>query len=174
MNVLPEIEYRPIDDAEFCKIKKGVSIISFIEYMNGKSLETIRLPLNNNKAYQYLRWLNEHWCSDDDGCFLNYILNIWDAWLSDKPVRPPTPREVAICAARRIAKNADDKSIDDNERGFLIDSDAEMIRDAYHYWNYPIWVTSGLAGCVMKFGTFEDNVKPGDENNYMTYEEEEQ
>ena len=168
---LPKIERRSIDDPEFCAIKEGVGFMEFVGFMKDKNLETIRLPLNNPEAYQYLRWINEYFCGDNDGNYLHYILNIWDAMIGDKPVRPPTPREIAICVARRIVKNADDKEITDDERGLYIDSDAEMIRDAYRYWNYPDWIASGLAGCVMKWGTFEDNVKPNDEMKYIPYEE---
>jgi hypothetical protein len=53
----------------------------------------------------------------------------------------------------------------------FIDSNAEFIRDAYLFWSYPMWINSGLAGCVMKWGTFEDNEKPGDSEKYITYEE---
>ena len=167
----PKIEHRPIDDPEFGAIKEGVCFMEFVEFMKNKDLENIRLPINNQEAYQYLRWVNEYFCGNNDGNYLNYILNLWDGWISNKPVRPPTPREIAICAARRIVKNADDKEIADNDRGLYIDSDAELIRDAYRYWNYPDWIMSGLAGCVMKWGTFEDNVKPDDEIKYIPYEE---
>ena len=167
------VEYRQKDDQEFLEIKEGVGLMDFIKLIGDKNLENIRLPLNNKEAYQYLRWINEHYVDDDDGNFLNYILNLWDAWCHDKPIRPPTPRELAIVTARRIVKNADDKEIKDDERGLYIDFDAEMIRDAYRYWNYHVWITSGLAGCIMKWGTFENNVKPGDEEKYITYEEEE-
>jgi hypothetical protein len=76
---------------------------------------------------------------------------------------------VAIFSARRIVELSEDKKIEDSERGTYIDPNAELIRDAYQYWCYPIWIVSGLAGCVLKWGTFEDNAKP--EDDYITWEE---
>ena len=162
----PEIKWRPKDDEEYNAIK-SVDYMKFLDFMKDKDLENLRLPLNNPEAYQYLRWLNEFFV--DDNNHLNYLLNIWDAQLSDKPICPPTPREQAIFNSRRIVEIADDKELDPKDKGIYIDSNAEMIRDAYQYWCYPIWISTGLAGCVMKWGTFEDNVKPGDD--YITWEE---
>ena len=167
-----EIKFRPKDDPEYLEIK-GADFMEFLEYMKDKEIHNIRLPLNNPEAYQYLRWLNAHYHCDDYGCFLNYILNCWDAFLSKKPVRPPTPREVAIHCAKRIVDLAERKEVgySDSDRALFIDTTAESIRDAYLFWSYPMWINSGLAGCVMKWGTFEDNEKPGDEEKYVTYEE---
>ena len=167
---IPPIEYRGPDDKEFCAIK-NVDFGQFLEFTKLNkdfTLESIRLPLNNPEAYQYLRWVNEHLC-DDYGCYLNYLLNIWDETCSVKPVRPPTPREVAIFNSRRIVELADNKELSDPDRNMYIDMNAEGIRDAYLYWNYSIWISSGLAGCILKFGTFENNMKPGDE--YQIWEE---
>ena len=166
------IEVRDKDDPEFLDIK-GADFLPFLEFMKDKEIHHIRLPVNNPEAYQYLRWLNAHYHNDDYGCFLNYILNGWDAWISEKPVRPPTPREVAIHSAKHIAHLAEgkDDGIPESDRSFFIDSSAEFIRDAYLFWSYPMWIHSGLAGCVMKWGTFEDNMKPGDEDTFITYEE---
>ena len=167
-----EVEYRLKDDPEFLEIK-GVNFMDFLEYMKDKDMYNIRLPVNNPDAYQYLRWLNAHYHQDDYGCFLNYILNGWDAFLSKKPVRPPTPREVAIFSAKRIVDLAERKEVghSESDRALFIDTNAEFIRDAYLFWSYPAWINSGLAGCVMKWGTFEDNMKPGDEDTFITYEE---
>jgi hypothetical protein len=164
---LPRIEHRSADDPEYRDIKDCVNMMSFVEYMKGKDIEELRLPVNNPEAYQYLRWLNNYFV--DDNNYLNYLLNIWDEqyMVKKKPVRPPTAREVAIFNARRIVEIADSDEIDG--KGVYIDSNAEFIRDAYQYWCYPIWIASGLAGCILKWGTFEDNVKECDE--YLTWEE---
>lgn len=167
-----EVEYRDKYDPEYIEIK-GADFMDFLEYMKDKDLYNIRLPVNNPEAYQYLRWLNAHY-HEDYGCFLNYVLNGWDAFLSKKPVRPPTPREVAIFSAKRIVELAERKEKDvgsESDRALFIDTNAEFIRDAYLFWSYPMWINSGLAGCVMKWGTFEDNEKPGDSEKYDTYEE---
>ena len=166
-----EVEYRDKYDPEYIEIK-GANFMEFLEYMKDKDIYNIRLPVNNPEAYQYLRWLNAHY-HDDYGCFLNYILNVWDASFSRKPVRPPTPREVAIFSAKRIVDFAESKDTghSDSERALFIDTNAEFIRDAYLFWRYPMWINSGLAGCVMKWGTFEDNEKSGDSEKYVTYEE---
>lgn len=165
-----EIKFRPKDDPEFLAIKQDVDFLAFVEYMKDKDIYNIRLPVNNPEAFNYLRWLNEFHCPDEDGTFLNYILNIWEGTFNDGPVRPPTQREVAIFNSRHILEILDDKEIkDEKERRMFIDFTAEFIRDAYHYWSYPDWIRSGLAGCIMKWGTFEDNEKPGDK--YRIYEE---
>ena len=171
MDNIPEIKPRPKMDPEYFDIKHGVELLDFIEFMKGKSLESIRLPLNNPDAYQYLRWLNEHWVDDFEGNHLNYLLNLWDSPFADKPVRPPTNRELAVFNAKEIVRLAESKDIPDGEKEMYIDMNAEGIRDAYHYWCFPIWIGSGLAGCIMKWGTFEDNMKPGDEDKFITYEE---
>ena len=165
-----EIKYRPKMDPEFFDIKHGVDVGKFVDYMKGRSLENIRLPLNNPEAFSYLCWLNEFWVENYDGCHLNYLLNLWSSPFGDKPVRPPTAREMAIYNARRIVKLADNTDLAPSDKEMYIDVNAEGIRDAYHYWCYPIWIASGLAGCVLKWGTFEDNEKPGDEDKYVTYE----
>lgn len=173
---IPEIEYREMDDPEFTAIKNGVSLVQVIEFMKDRDIEGIRLPVNNPTAYQYLRWLNAHWLKDES-CYVTYILNLWDEYIMPKRVRPPTPRELVICSAKRIvelANNNDEKNDIVVHKNMFIDTNAELIRDAYLYWNYPAWIESGLAGCIMKFGTFEDNLlKPGDESNYVTYEDHE-
>lgn len=166
-----EKKFRPKMDPEFFDIKHGVDVGKFVDYMKGRSVENIRLPLNNPEAFSYLCWLNEFWVDNYDGCHLNYLLNMWDSPFADKRVRPPTAREMAIHNARRIVKLADNPDIPASDKEMYIDVNAEGIRDAYHYWCYPIWIASGLAGCVMKWGTFEDNMKPGDEDTYITYEE---
>lgn len=166
-----EIKFRPKDDPEFLAVKEGVDYLKFVEYMKDKDLFGIRLPVNNPEAFLYLRWLNEFHCPDEDGTFLNYILNIWDMGMNDKSVRPPTPREAAIFNSRHLLEILDDKEIkDEKDRMMFIDFTAEFIRDAYHYWSYPSWIHSGLAGCIMKWGTFEDNEKPGDK--YQIYEDQ--
>ena len=157
-----EVEYYVRNDTEFIEIKNGVNATDFLQYMKGKDIHNIRLPLNNPDACKYLRWLNAKCHRGEYGCFLDYILNGWDACFSDKPVRPPTPREVAILCAKHITEG---------KLAMFIDTNAESIRDAYLFWSYPIWIESGLAGCVMKWGTFEDNEKPGDSEKYITYEE---
>lgn len=162
---LPQIEHRSVDDPEYRGIKDCANMMSFVEYMKSKDIEELRLPVNNPEAYNYLRWLNNYFV--DDNNYLNYLLNLWDENFSEKPVRPPTAREVAIFNSRRIVEIADSDEID--EKGVFIDSNAELIRDAYQYWCYPIWIASGLAGCIIKWGTFEDNVKPGEE--FITWEE---
>ena len=165
-----EIKFRPKDDPEFLAVKEGVDYLKFVEYMKDRDLFSIRLPVNNPDAYQYLRWLNEFYFLDDDGNYLNYILNIWDGTFKDDSVRPPTPREVAIFNARHILEILDDKEItDEKDRRMFIDFTAEFIHDAYCHWSYPSWICSGLAGCIMKWGTFEENEKPGDK--YRIYEE---
>ncbi len=167
-----KIKYRDKDDPKFLEIKEA-NFMDFLEYMKDKDIYNIRLPVNNTEAYQYLRWLNAHYHHDDYGSFLNYVLNCLDAWLSNKPVRPPTPREVAVFNAKRIVDLADREKVGNSEsdRALFIDIKAESIRDAYLFCSYPIWIVSGLAGCVMKWGTFEDNEKPGDSDKYITYEE---
>jgi len=162
---LPQIEHRSVDDPEYRGIKECANMMSFVEYMKSKDIEELRLPVNNPEAYNYLRWLNNYFV--DDNNYLNYLLNLWDENYAEKPVRPPTAREVAIFNSRRIVEIADSDEIDD--KGMYIDSNAELIRDAYQYWCYPIWIASGLAGCIIKWGTFEDNVKPGEE--FLTWEE---
>lgn len=162
---LPQIEHRSVDDPEYRDIKDCANMMSFVEYMKSKDIEELRLPVNNPEAYNYLRWLNNYFV--DDNNYLNYLLNLWDENYGEKPVRPPTAREVAIFNSRRIVEIADSDEIDEN--GVYIDNNAELIRDAYQYWCYPIWLASGLAGCILKWGTFEDNVKPGDE--FTTWEE---
>lgn len=162
----PEIKWRPKDDEEFNAIK-SVDYMEFLHYMKDKDLHNLRLPLNNPDAYQYLRWINGHF--SDDNNYLNYLLNIWDAQFSEKQIRPPTPREVAIFNARHIVELDNSKDIKPEDKKTFIDFAAEFIRDAYQYWCYPIWIASGLAGCVLKWGTFEDNAKP--EDDYITWEE---
>ena len=166
---LPQIKPRSADDPEYRGIKDCVNMMSFVEYMKSKDIEELRLPVNNPEAYNYLRWLNNYFV--DDNNYLNYLLNIWDEQRinGDTPVRPPTAREVAVFSARRIVELADSTDLDSQNRGVYIDSDAEFIRDAYQYWCYPIWIASGLAGCIIKWGTFEDNVKDGDK--YQVWEE---
>lgn len=153
----------PQDYPEYCAIQ-NVDFAEFVEFMKDKSLYDVRLPVNNPEAYQYLRWANEYLCRDTN--FLNYVLNIWDESFGDR-VRPPTPREMAVVHAQKIL----DATKDEKDREFRIDTNAEFIRDAYHYWNYPDYIRYGLAGCIMKWGTFEDNEKPGVEKDYTTYEE---
>ena len=162
----PEIKWRPKDDEEFNAIK-SVDYMEFLHYMKDKDLHNLRLPINNPDAYQYLRWLNEYFM--DDNNYLNYLLNIWDAQFSEKQIRPPTPREVAIFNARHIVELDKSEDIKSEDKKMDIDFSAEFIRDAYQYWCYPIWIVSGLAGCVLKWGTFEDNAKP--EDDYITWEE---
>ena len=162
----PEIKWRPKDDEEFNAIK-SVDYMEFLHYMEDKDLKNLRLPINNPDAYQYLRWLNQYFM--DDNNHLNYLLNIWDAQFSEKKIRPPTTREVAIFSAHRIIELDNDKDIKPEDKKTYIDFNAEFIRDAYQYWCYPIWISSGLAGCVLKWGTFEDNAKS--EEDYITWEE---
>lgn len=163
---LPEIKWRPKDDKEFNAIK-SVDYMEFLHYMKDKDLHNLRLPLNNPDAYQYLRWLNGHFI--DDNNYLNYLLNIWDEQFSEHQIRPPTPREVAIFNARHIVELDNNKDIKPEDKRMGIDFSAESIRDAYQYWCYPIWIASGLAGCVLKWGTFEDNAKS--EDDYIAWEE---
>ena len=158
----PEIKWRPKDDEEFNAIK-NVDYMEFLHYMKDKDLYNLRLPLNNPAAYQYLRWINGHFMNDNN--YLNYLLNIWD----EQKIRPPTPREVAIFNARHIVELDNNKDIKPEDKKTYIDFTAELIRDAYQYWCYPIWIATGLAGCVLKWETFEDNAKAGDD--YITWEE---
>ena len=159
-------DIRPHNDKEYCEIKDYVDFVRFVKFMKDRRPATLRLPLNNPEAYKYLRWLNNYFI--DDSCYLNYLLNIWDETFK-KPVRPPTAREVAIFNSRRIVEIVESAEIKDADKDVFIDSEAEFIRDAYQYWSYPIWIASGLAGSVMKWGTFEDNVKEGDE--FLVWEE---
>ena len=168
---LPEIHYRPKDDPEYCSIKDDVVLIDFITYMKDKDLFNIRLPVNNPEAYNYLRWLNEFFITDNN--HINFLLNLWDENFitsKGKKVRPPTAREVAIVNARSILNYISDKDVKPSERGMMIDFAAGFIGEAYQFWSYPIWIEKGLAGCVMKWGTFEDNMKEGE--TYTTYEED--
>lgn len=153
----------PRDYPEYCAIQ-NVDFGEFVTFMKDRSLYDVRLPVNNPEAYQYLRWANEYLCQDTN--YLNYVLNIWDESFGDH-VRPPTPREMAVVHAQKIL----DATKDEKDREFRIDTNAEFIRDAYTHWNYPDYIRSGLAGCIMKWGTFEDNEKPGAEKDYTTYEE---
>ena len=158
--------WRPADDPEFISVKCGVDFITFVRFMADKELADTRLPLNNEDACRYLRWLNLYYSEDNP--YLNYILNKWDETSASKRVRPPTPREYAIVSARHMVRLADSPHESENHRGMFIDFYAESIRDAYFFCrDYPTWISRGLAGCVMKWGTFEDNMKDGDD--YMDY-----
>lgn len=164
---MSESRNHPIDDPEYCDIL-DVDFAKFVDFMKDKKLESIRLPVNNPEAYQYLRWANEHLCQDGNN--LNYILNLWDADFGPR-VRPPTPREIAIEHAKAIVNATKDESRSQFDREFSIDTNAEFIREAFLYWNYPSYISHGLAGCIMKWGTFEDNEKPDAKKDYITYEE---
>ena len=119
-----------------------------------------------------MRWLDHYFY--DNNNYLNYILNTWDFAIMDgeKPVRPPSIRELAIVQSRPIARIDDDNQPPFQlDMGMAIDTHAEIISDAYYYNLYSKWISSGLAGCLLKWGTFEDNLKEGDE--FITYEESE-
>ena len=166
-----DFELRQKFDPEYFDIMNGVGLGDFVEFMKGKSLESIRLPVNNTDAFNYLRWLNHHWVDSFEGNHLNYILNLWEMPIADKPVRPPTIRELAIYNSKDIVRVAENSDMEDWEKELYIDFDAGVIRDAYQFWCYPVWIKSGLAGCIMKWGTFEDNLKPEDNDKYIIFEE---
>ena len=161
---LLEIKARPKDDPEYNEIRYLGFGLKFIEYMKDKNLSDIRLPLNNPEAYQYLRWVNEHFATDTN--FLNFNLNIFD-----EGFKPHTAREHAVMNVKLMsdyAKDMDKESPDGKETRWHFDMCAESIQNAYAYWSYPQWGDVGLAGCLMKWGTWEDNEKPGDK--YEIYE----
>ena len=160
---IPEIKARPKDDPEYNEIRYLGFGIKFIEYMKDRNLSDIRLPLNNPEAYQYLRWVNEYFATDTN--FLNFNLNIFD-----EGFKPHTAREHAVMNVKLAADYAKDIDKEDEEgrdARMLFDSCAESIQNAYAYWSYPQWSDVGLAGCLLKWGTWEDNEKPGDK--YETY-----
>lgn len=164
---IPEIKWRPKDDPEYNEVRELGFGIAFIEYMKDKDLSDIRLPLNNPEAYQYLRWVNEYFAADTN--FLNFLLNIFDAGF-----KPLTAREHAIANAKLIldyAKDIDKGGEEGRDARMSLDSSAEAIQNAYAYWSYPQWGDVGLAGCLLKWGTWEDNEKPGDEAKYPKYED---
>ena len=171
MEYEPKTTIPPKDDPEFCAIKNGVDFLEFVKFMADKQIASTRLPLNNPEAFRYLCWLNARYIDGGDGCFINFLLNLWDNDFTNggKKVRPPTAREYAIRSANEIMRLKNATDIDADMKDICIDAQAEMIRDAYAYWCYPIWIATGLAGCVMKWGTFEDNLKDGDE--FATYED---
>ena len=163
---IPEIKWRSKDDPEYNETRELGFGLKFIEYMKDKDLSDIRLPLNNPEAYQYLRWVNEHFATDTN--FLNFLLNIFDAGY-----KPLTAREHAIANAKLIldyAKDIDKVGEEGRDARMFLDSSAEAIQNAYAYWSYPQWGDVGLAGCLLKWGTWEDNEKPGDEAKYAKYE----
>lgn len=163
---IPEIKARPKDDPEYNEIRYLGFGIEFIEYMKDKDLYDIRLPLNNPEAYQYLCWVNGHFATDTN--FLNFLLNIFD-----EGFKPLTARENAVMNVKLMsdyAKDMDKEGTEGKEARMHFDLCAESIQNAYAYWSYPQWAEVGLAGCIMKWGTWEDNEKPGDEAKYVKYE----
>lgn len=164
---IPEIKARPKDDPEYNDIRNLGFGIEFVEYMKDKELSDIRLPLNNPEAYQYLHWVNEYFATDTN--FLNFLLNIFDAGF-----KPITARENAAMNVKLMAdyaKDMDKEGQEGKDARWHFDVCAESIQNAYAYWSYPQWGNVGLAGCIMKWGTWEDNEKPGDEAKYAKYEE---
>lgn len=158
---------RKEDDEEYMAIKE-VGIYNFAKFAADKDLFNIRLPLNNPEANEYLTWCNYYY--NQTNTFLYYLLNLWDSPIREHKVRPPTIREVAICSAREIAwLSGQSCDLPPEEKKLYLDFNAENIKDAYMFNNYPIWVISGMAGAVMKFGTFEDHVK--DDDKFMTFED---
>lgn len=85
--------------SEFEKIRR-VDMMSFIKFVeqNHLELEEIRLPLNNRKALEYLKWASMHF--NGDSTYLNYIINMWEPLMGEERVRPPTMRELAVYMAR--------------------------------------------------------------------------
>ena len=163
---IPEIKARAKDDPEYNEIRELGFGIGFVEYMKDKDLSDIRLPLNNPEAYQYLCWVNEHFATDTT--FLNFLLNIFDAGF-----KPLTAREHAVMNVKLMADYAKDMDKDGDEgkeAKWHFDLCAEAIQNAYAYWSYPQWGDVGLAGCLLKWGTWEDNENPGDEAKYAKYE----
>lgn len=163
---IPEIKWRFKDDPEYNEIRYLGSGIEFIEYMKDKELSDIRLPLNNPDAYQYLRWVNEYFATDSN--FLNFLLNSFDGGF-----KPLTARENASMNVKLMsdyAKDMDKEGQEGQDARMHFDLCAESIRHAYAYWSYPQWGDVGLAGCLLKWGTWEDNEKPGDEAKYAKYE----
>lgn len=161
---IPEIKARSKDDPEYNEIRYLGFGIKFIEFMKDKNLSDIRLPLNNPEAYQYLRWVNEHFATDTN--FLNFLLNIFD-----EGFKPHTAREHAVMnvkLAADYAKDMDKEGAEGKEAKWHFDLCAESIQNAYAYGSYPQWGELGLAGCLLKWGTWEDNEKPGDK--YEIYE----
>lgn len=136
----------------------------FFEFMKDKDLAAIRLPLNNPDAYQYLRWVNDNFATDTN--FLNFLLNIFDAGY-----KPETAREHAIRNAKLLldyAKDIDKEGEEGRDARIKVDFCADAIQNAYAYESYPAWAEKGLAGCVLKWGTWEDNEKSDDK--YEIYE----
>ena len=158
-----ELKWRSKDDTEYNDIRNLGFGIGFIEYMKDKELSDIRLPLNNPEAYQYLRWCNEYFATNSN--FLNFLLNIFDAGF-----KPLTARENAVINVNLMsdyAKDMDKEGTDGKAARMHFDWCAESIQNAYAYWSYPQWAEVGLAGCLMKWGTWEDNEKSDDK--YETY-----
>jgi len=155
---LPEIKWRPKDDSEYNEIRELGFGLKFIEYMKGKSLSDIRLPLNNPEAYQYLRWVNEYFAADTS--FLNFLLNIFDAGFKPLTVREEASMNVKLMSD--YAKDMDKEGQEGKDARLHFDLCAESIQNAYAYWSYPQWGEVGLAGCLLKWGTWEDNEKPDD------------
>lgn len=136
----------------------------FFEFMKDKDLAAIRLPLNNPDAYHYLRWVNDKFATDTT--FLNFLLNIFYSGY-----KPETAREHAIRNAKLLldyAKDIDNEGEEGRYARMNVDICADAIRDAYAYGSYHDWAEKGLAGCVLKWGTWEDNEKSDDK--YEIYE----
>ena len=164
MEELTEIIPRPKDDTEYNAIRYYGFNYRFVKFMKDKDLADIRLPLNNPEAYQYLCWVNEHFATDTN--FLNFNLNIFD-----EGYRPVTAREHAIANAKLLldyAKDINKEGTEGKDARMHLDMCAEAIQNAYAYGSYPHWEDVGLAGCLLKWGTWEDNEKPGDK--YEIYE----
>lgn len=163
-HIYTEIRYR--DDPEYNAIRYSAFGMDFYKFMEHRDLAEIRLPLNNPKAYEYLRWVNEHFATDTN--FLNFLINITCCGF-----KAVTAREHAIANAKLLldhAKNIDNEGEEGMNAKMFLDSAAEAIQNAYAYWSYPHWIEKGLAGCLLKWGTWEDNEKPGDELRYKPYE----
>ena len=153
---------RAAADAEYLAIRDGVGLDGFAGCVRDRSLSQLRLPLNNPDACRYLRWVNDHFA--EETTFLNFLLNVWDCKLPDgRRVRPPTPNEYAVFCSKRIVETASDERLAEADRTVDVDLQARFISDAYYFCTYSRWLSSGLAGCIAKWGTFEDNLKEGDE-----------
>ena len=153
-----------INNQRYNEIRTSGYGLKFFAFMKDKDLAAIRLPLNNPDAYQYLRWVNDNFATDTN--FLNFLLNIFDAGY-----KPETAREHAIRNAKLLldyAKDIDKEGEEGRDARMNVDICADAIQDAYAYGSYPDWAEKGLAGCVLKWGTWEDNEKSDDK--YEIYE----
>ena len=145
-------------------IMSSFDVRHFMFWLGKREISSLRLPFNNKEALDYLRWLNES--PYMEGCtFLNYCINIFD----QMRVKPPTPLEMSVSCARHIVEL---ESKRDYSWETYIDWTAGFIRDANLFNNCHLMRSCGLAAAYMKWGTWEDNEKPGDPEvkDYMEWD----